>query len=129
MMKSKCLTAAQQAAVTCPLLSTLTSCFSLFCSLCFHQGAVLPESFFFLVYLRERVHRAQRERQRESENASRLCTTSTETNEGLKLTNREIVTRPEIKSWTLSARSHPDAPCILNLLAIPTSGPLWLLFP
>ena len=68
MMKSKCLTAARQAPVTCPLLSTLTSCFSLFCSLCFHQGAVLPESFFFSsLFERESAQGTEREAERERE--------------------------------------------------------------
>ena len=46
----------------------------------------------------------------------RLHTVSTETDVGLKLTNRDIMTWAEIKSWTLNRLSHPGAPYSINFV-------------
>ena len=63
---------------------------------------------------RERGRERERERERERRRIpSRLCAVSVEPNEGLDLTNCEIVTSAEIKSWTLNQLSHPGTP-ILN---------------
>ena len=51
----------------------------------------------------------QRERERESQ-ADRLHTVSAEPEVGLELTNCEITSRAEIKSWALNRLSHPGAP-------------------
>ena len=70
--------------------------------------------FFFLslfIYLfRERESACAWEQQREGERIpSRLPTVSTEPDVGLKLTNHEIMTWAETKSWTLTRLSHPGA--------------------
>ena len=66
--------------------------------------------FMFKVYLfilRKRGRRAERTRERIP---SRFCAVSTEPNTGLHPTNREIMTRTEIKSWMLILLSHAGAP-------------------
>ena len=63
-----------------------------------------------------------REREREREGGSgggegergrlgnRFHTVSTESSEGLQLTNCEIMTRAEVKSWMFNQLSHPGVP-------------------
>ena len=48
--------------------------------------------------------------EREIENPSRLHTVSAESNTGLKLKNREVMTSAEIKSQMLNQLSHPGVP-------------------
>ena len=50
----------------------------------------------------------QREKERERI-PSRLCAISAEPDAGLELTNREVITRAEIRSRTLDRLSHPGA--------------------
>ena len=50
---------------------------------------------------------AERERERRERIPNRLHTISTEPGSGLKLTDREIMTCVEVKSWTLNQVSHP----------------------
>ena len=59
-----------------------------------------------------RVHMWARKKQREGERESKAgCETiSVEPDAGLELTNREIMTWAEIKSWTLNLLSHSGAP-------------------
>ena len=53
---------------------------------------------------------------------SRLHTVSTEPDAGLNLTNCEIMTRAEIKSWTLNRLSHPGSLTCLSVRRV--SSPL-----
>ena len=70
--------------------------------------------FFFwslFIYLWEREHKQRRGRERGRQKIpSRLHTVSSEPNVGLELTNREIMTRAEIQSWTFNWLSCPDTP-------------------
>ena len=52
---------------------------------------------------------AEREGDTESETGARLRAVSTEPDAGLKLTNREIMTRDEVRRL-LNRLSHPGAP-------------------
>ena len=62
----------------------------------------------------------QREREEESQGIpSRLCTVSTEPHAGLQLTNRDIVTWAEIKSWDTQPIESPRRPqwqTVLNVI-------------
>ena len=75
--------------------------------------------FFFLSLLisferkRDRVHVHKWNKGREKGRKripSRLHSVSTEPDARLKLTNHEIMTSAEIKSWMLNQLSHPGAP-------------------
>ena len=59
--------------------------------------------------MRESVGEGQEERERERI-LSRLSTVSVEPDTGLELGNHEIMTRAEIKRWTLNrvTQTHPD---------------------
>ena len=51
------------------------------------------------------------QRERELERIpNRFCAVSVEPDTGLELTNGEIMTRAEIKSWMFKGLSHPGAP-------------------
>ena len=82
-----------------------------FCA--FLYGLFLFLSFFFykclFIFETESASRGEAERKRERI-SSRLCTVSTEPDEGLNLTNHEIMTWAEIKSQTLTRLSHPCTP-------------------
>ena len=78
--------------------------------------------FFFNIYLfwetahvrhSETAWGKGRERGRESQEGSAL-----ESDAGLELTNHDIMTWAEIKSWMLNWLSHPGARQILNILSI-----------
>ena len=58
----------------------------------------------------------QGEREESQRIPCRLCTVSTEPNSGLKLINREIMTRAEVKSWVLNGLRHPGAPRSNNFI-------------
>ena len=62
--------------------------------------------FIYLLWERELTPAGEGQRGRERES----CTVSTEPAVGLDLTNREITTWAEIKSWTLNWLSHPGTP-------------------
>ena len=78
------------------------------------QRLSFKKPFFFKAYLfilRERESMSREGRQREKERiASRLHAVSSESNTGLDLTNQEIMTWAETKSWTPNRLSHPGAP-------------------
>ena len=63
------------------------------------------------VFISFMVGEGQREREGDKI-LSRLHTVSAEPDSGLEPTNREILTRAEIKSRTLNRLSHPGAPTI-----------------
>ena len=68
-----------------------------------------------LFILREREREKENEQGRGRETVrrripSRLCAVGREPNVGLELTNSEITTCDEIKSWMLKQLSHPRAP-------------------
>ena len=67
----------------------------------------------FVYVERERASTSEGGAERESQADSILCM---EPDVGLDCTNHEIMTRAEIKSWTLNQLNHPGAPeyCILN---------------
>ena len=68
---------------------------------------------FFLMFIyfeRERERAGDKQREGEIEYPSSLLTVSTEPGVGLDLMNPEIMTRVEIKSWTLNQLSHLGAP-------------------
>ena len=71
-------------------------------------------SNFFKVYLfilRESMHTSQERAERRRDGIpNRLCTISTEPNMGLELTNSEIMTWAEIKSWMCNQLGHLGAP-------------------
>ena len=61
------------------------------------------DSFQVCLLLKESEHEGQRERERERMRIpSRLHAVNTEPEEGLKLTNSEIMAWDEIKNWTLN---------------------------
>ena len=83
--------------------------------------------FIFLIYF-ERVRERERERERERKwkwkhkqgrarerILSSVCADSTEPHVGLELTNCEIMTWVEIKSWTLFQLSHSAAPRLFKI--------------
>ena len=74
-----------------------------------------PQCFFFfflsLFILREREREQGRGRETETEIIpSKLCTGSTEPDDGVELKNREIMTWTKTKNWTLNRLSHPGGP-------------------
>ena len=68
--------------------------------------------FLLMYFERKRVSLAEEgQRERGSERIpSRLRAVRTESDAGLELTNREIMTRAEIERWMLSWLNHPGAP-------------------
>ena len=75
----------------------------------------------FILRERERAHmsRGGAERKRERERApSKRHAVNAEPDEGLELTNREIMTYNKIESQTLNQLSHPVAPIFAFLPAI-----------
>ena len=77
--------------------------------------------FLMFIYLRERAServcvcvcvRARAGEGKRERIPSRLHAVSTETDTRLELTNRQIVTRGEIKSRTFNQLSHPGAPSL-----------------
>ena len=67
------------------------------------------------------VHKQGRGRDRLRERIpSRLCSVSTELDEGLDLTNCKLMTWAEIKSQSLNQLSHTGAPALLSLFVSPT---------
>ena len=63
----------------------------------------------FIYFERENMNGGGAERGR-NRIPSRLCTFNTEPGMGLELTNREIMTRAEIKRLMLNQLNHPGAP-------------------
>ena len=64
---------------------------------------------FIYLFLRGRAKRGGTERERERRNPKKASAVSTEPDAGLDLTNCEIMTLVEIKSWMLNQLSHPGA--------------------
>ena len=64
----------------------------------------------FIYFEREREREGERQRERLP---SGICTVTEEPDSGLRVTNREIMTRAATKSQTLNRLSHPDAPVVL----------------
>ena len=99
---------------TCPNLKVVTweqnDCGSLPRSPAFVNVFFLKKKFMFVSIFWERKNAHGRSRERERENPKQVFTVSAEPTTELNVTNREIMTWPEIESRILNWLNHPGAP-------------------
>ena len=106
-----------------------------------HRSLEILELIFFFKFLNlfweRETARAERGQREIEKIPSRLCTVSTESNAGLKLTNYETMTWGETKSQMLNGLSHTGAlileiilitfACWTGNVMLAKSGPAWSL--